>query len=186
MAKRRQEERPPLELPLARLFLDDLEEMGRIFMETRIKWEDRQPQEGEGAPRITYRVDEWECDTIQDLKDLGRMKDSFEIRLEEFAGPMIYTYIVGRRFVCGSAGLPPEGEWALYARVLGLVGKRKILWYPWRRSELAFQTSFEYSGFFASFKRHGSQIAIAVASAIATLAATGVVRTIWQYFHHGK
>jgi len=186
MAKRRQEERPPLELPLARLFLDDLEELGRVFLEARNKWEDRPPQEGEMAPRIIYRVDDWECDTIQDLKEIGRMKSYFEVRLEEYAGPIISIYLAGRSLVCSSTGLPPAGEWAVYGQVLGLVGKRKILWYPWRRSEVIFQTSFEYSGLFTSFRRHGAQIAIAVASSLATLAATGAFQAAWRYLHHGK
>jgi hypothetical protein len=79
MAKRRQEERPPVELPLARLFLDDLEELARIFVDARTKWGDP-PPEGEEATGVTFQVDEWECDTIQDLKELGRYRKYFEMR----------------------------------------------------------------------------------------------------------
>ncbi len=187
MTKKRLEESPPLELPLARLFLDDLEELGRIFIAARIKWGDRPLSEGEPAPKIIYRVDGWECDTIQDLKDLGRVKRTFYMQLEDHYGLVpIYAYLAERRFILGIVGFPLEGAWAVYGQVLGFISKRKVTWYPWRSSELVFQTSFEYGGLSASLKRHGAQIAIAAASAIATLAATGVVRSIWQYFHHGK
>jgi hypothetical protein len=185
MAKRRKEQRPPITLPPAKLFLDDLEELARIFMEARIKQGDPL-EEGERAPKISYHVGDWECDAIQDLKDLGRNKEYFEMRQDEPAGRSIYIYVAGRTFAWGSFGFPPEGEWALYGQILELARKRKmIMWYPWRRPTVViFQNSFEYSGLSASIKRHGSQVAIAVLSSIATLIAVGAARVIWQYFHH--
>jgi hypothetical protein len=182
MAKTRQEERPPVELPLARLFLDDLEELARIFVDAHTQWGNLQ-QEGCG---VTYRVDEWECTTIQDLKELGRYRTSFEMELDQAAGPKTYIYTARHCFAWGAFGFPPEGEWAIYGQILGVVSKRQVLRYPWRRPTVVFQTSFEYGGLSASLKRHGLQIAIAVASSITTLIAVGGARAIWQYFHHSK
>jgi hypothetical protein len=185
MAKRRQEERPPGELPIARLFLDDLEELARIFTDAQLGGHDPAEQ-GLEEPQTIYTVDEWECGTIQDLKDLGRYRKRFELKVERGVVQNIYIYAARRSFWWGSFGLPLEVEWAVYGQVLELVRRRKILSYPGRRPAVIFQTSFEYGGLFASLKRHGSQIAIAVVSSIGTLIAVGIAKTVWQYFRHTK
>lgn len=185
MVKRRQEERPPLELPPAKLFLDDLEELVRLFTEAA-------KREGilseDNPPKVTYQVGIWECDTPDDLKDLGKAKDQFHLQVENTQQTFgVGIYISFDRFAwTGGFNFTPAGEWALYGQLRALFEKRKRPWYPRRRSVVIFENSFEHKGLVSSIKRHGTTILVGIASAGGALLVREVGVTIWHYFHHSK
>jgi hypothetical protein len=187
MVKRRQEEPPPLELPPAKLFLDDLEELVRLFTEA-VKREELLPV-GE-VPKVSYQIGMWECDAIEDLKDFGQMKkrDQFQLKikdLQELTIAQISTYR-GRFAWSGSYSFSTTSAWALYGQLHTLLKKRELPWYSRRRSAVIFENSFEHKGLLPSIKRHGTTILVGIASAVGALLAREGGIAMWHYLHHSK
>lgn len=183
MAKQRIEEAPSPQLPAATLFLDDIEEIARIFQQAQLKLAGDVPNRGELA-QLTYQIDDWICDSIDDVKELGRYKTLFELRLQsQYLNCCFYHTVGSRNFASWLTGAPSDVEWAVHGRVLEVVKRRSGWWYPWRRPRFIFQKSFEYKSLPSVLKRHGSQIVIAVVTAVATLLGTEGVKWLWRYFH---
>jgi hypothetical protein len=94
MARKLREEPPPPGLPKARLFLDDLEEIIRVFRQGETQW--LRATFGKEVPNdyhsnLTISADRWECDSLEDLKELGRYHEVPEVVLETGRGPR-YTF----------------------------------------------------------------------------------------------
>jgi len=186
MAKKRQEETPPLELPPARLFLDDLEELVRLFIEAVNR---EVALDARDLPlRATYHVGIWVCDSIGDLKEFGKAKDRFHLQVKNAQESLaVGIYMYRDRFAwTGGFNFSPAGEWALYGQLRTLFEKRKRPWYPGRRSVVIFENSFEQKGLMPSIKRHGVTILVGIASAVGALLVREVGITIWHYFHHSQ
>lgn len=179
MTKQRMEWSAPPEFPGAgaTLFLDDLEEIARIFREFQLKLAGDAPNPDNLEP-VTYRVDDWSCDSINDLKELGDYKSMVEVRLEQRNSSFTFYHI--RRapsfagWITGSGSA--DTDWAFYGKVRELIQKRTPRWSLRRRARVIFQTSFEYKSLSSVLKRHGSQIAVAVITAVVTLLATEGVK----------
>jgi hypothetical protein len=182
MAKRRIEEGPPPVFPAATLFLDDIEEIARIFREFQLKLAGEVPNQND-LEQVTYRVDDWICDSIDDLKELGTYKSMLEVRLEGACSFSFYNAKGSPNFAGWVTGAPPDVTWAFYGRMLELVQRRRGWWYPRRRPRVIFQKSFEYKSLPSALKRHGSQIAIAVITAVATLLGIDGVKWLSRYLH---
>jgi hypothetical protein len=187
MAKRRQEEIPPLVLPAAKLFLDDLDEVVHLFTEAA-------KREGmlnaNDQPAVSYKVGVWECDTVGDLRDLRKAKgrDWFYLELKDTKGLSIggvYSHRDGFAWT-GSSNFSVANAWALYGQLCTVFEKRKRPWYPGRRSALIFENSYEHKGFLPSVKTHGTTILVGIASAVGALLAREIGVAIWHYLHHSK
>ena len=180
VAKQRIEQtEPPPSLPAATLFLDDIEEIGKVFMQAHSQLVGNVPD----SAQLTYRADNWSCDSVDDLKELGAYNNFFEVRVEgQF--PCTFYHIGGNReFAAWITGAPSDVAWAVYGRVSELVKRRSHWWYSSNRQRIIFQKSFEYTGLSSVLKRHGWQIAIAVITAIVTFSGTEGVKWLFRYFH---
>jgi len=110
MAKKQLEENPPLDLAPAKLFLDDLEELARLF--TNALEREEILDEGHLPLRVVYKVDIWECDALGDLKEFGKTKrkDEFFLEIRDAQDLSITGIYKPRRIYCGLAvlaSLPP-------------------------------------------------------------------------------
>ena len=186
MTRTRVEEEPPYVLPSAMLFLDDLEEVIRLFREAR-----NQPQSPEEAGELTLkiRVGDWECDTLEDLRALGdRATGRFSLEIGDEYRFHCEFYIYGKgAFGWSGGGIPgpsDESKWALYGRLKQLLEKRKPSWSRWRRATIIFQNSYEYKGILPAFKRHSTTIVVAVITAVLTLVATKLAERLIHIFRH--
>lgn len=176
---RRRQQPPPLELPPARLFLDDLEEVIGIFREAQ-KWADPPIQDQE--LNTTFQVGDWECDTLDDLRTLGEKTRTFHLEVARPYAFSCWTYIYRDRFAWGSSGLSTEGRWAVYGQLQRVFEKRKLRWYPGLRSVVVFQNSYEYKGFLPSIKRHATKIVVAIVTAVLTFIITKLADKIIRVF----
>jgi hypothetical protein len=183
MAKHRIEAAPPPDFPAATLFLDDIEEIARIFREFQLKLVGGAHDQNE-LEQVTYRVDDWTCDSIDDLKDLGRYKSMLEVRLEGGVYSLTFYHAKNSsKFAGWVTGAPPDVGWEFYGKMLELLQRRRGWWYQRRRPRVIFEKSFEYKSLPSVLKRHGSQIAIAVITAVATLLGTEGAKWLWRYLH---
>jgi hypothetical protein len=109
----------PDELPHARLYLDDLQEISNILMEAY-----RRP-EGDPSkqPTIMYSFGDIRTDSIQDLRDRGGSASDVTIqlgyttiRLGRFSQPSIYL-----------SSLADAERWGVYSRIKAVFDSRRLV-----------------------------------------------------------
>jgi hypothetical protein len=103
----------PTELPPARLYLDDLTELIQILAEDY------------SDPQVTFTVGNHVCDTLKDLKQLGRRATDFqiEVRAAQYNSSGVRLSRHGTSFFI--YGNRSEG-WSKYSRVLAVFQKRRL------------------------------------------------------------
>ncbi len=110
----------PRELPHARLFLDDIEEISMILLNA---YTPAPPEEREEA-KITYTIGDSRMDSIADLQTLGgsttklRISVGDHLRAVEFRGfwnPEIALY-----------SLDEQKRWAVYAKIKSIFDRRRL------------------------------------------------------------
>ncbi len=125
MAITRQKKPVPYDLPPARLFLDDVEEVVAVFQDgTRYGlWP------SEEALTLRFVVKDLECDSVEDLQELAGNTLQFSIEVTKGTG-----YVV--ELVAGSDtrsrvtffGVTDDGKRLLYARILEIFDRRTVMW----------------------------------------------------------
>jgi hypothetical protein len=110
----------PSKLPEAHLYLDDIEEVCKIVLETyKISCPD------EPEPRITFSTEDCRMDSITDLEKLGGTTTDFEIHVGG-AGNYISFHSWGSpRFNSYLYPLSTEQRWAVYGQVKAIVERRQ-------------------------------------------------------------
>jgi hypothetical protein len=182
MTKTKVREEPPLELPAARLFLDDIKEIIRVLKESRNYL---QVPEGLAEPALTIRVGDWECDSVEDLRDLGK-KSTSSFYLQVANDWMFHTnfYLQGKDFAgWADTRSSDEGKWAVYGQLHAILKKRETRWPRLLPACVIFDNSYEYKSFAHSLKRNATKIALVVGTAILTLLAQELVQRL---IHHGQ
>jgi hypothetical protein len=180
MAKKPVRQDPPIEFPAARLFLDDLEEIIRVFWESRRFTEEPDTIQ---KPVLNIRLGTWECDSLDDLRTLANKatKEFFLDMADEYRFHSTF-YMTKKVFNgWGDSGLSDDGKWAVFAQINSIIEKRRIRWSPWRRPQIIFQNSYEYKGVMPVLRRHGTAIAVAVITAVVTLVARGLIEQLIHY-----
>src|SRR3981081_3622680 len=113
----------PSDLPHARLYLDDLEEISRILVDALVSSSD----EGLEQSRVVYRVGDLRMDSIDDLQQRGGSAKELEMQVK--VGP--YREL-GLRF---SGMLEPSlrlyslkdpEHWAVYAKIKSIFERRQL------------------------------------------------------------
>jgi hypothetical protein len=126
MAIRDQKQSPPRSLPAARLFLDGVEEASRILLEAAREYKP-DPSAGE-EPSVTFFLRGKECDTIEDLKQLGGATCEIKIvagsRNSMWLNSLDISRFSSTWHVFGSEGM----QWRAYGTLLGLFEKNRIRW----------------------------------------------------------
>ena len=162
MAKTRiQDEAPFADLPIAELFLDDIEQVIRVL---RGSAQHMQNQSTLKEPALTIRYGSWKCDSLDELRELGeKATEDFSLELDDDFRFHAAFYILGKQFIGYSDGrLSNEGTWAVHGQLRAILGKRKIRWTPRRRSSVIFKNSYEYKGVLPALKRHAETITVAI------------------------
>lgn len=102
----------PTELPEARLYLEDIETIARLLLESV-------PKDDAGQPvNIVYKINGEIPDSIEDLKRLGTVVKALEIS----AGPCDVT--IGRFSLVHSFGLHGDAPWKLHHSVKQVFERR--------------------------------------------------------------
>jgi hypothetical protein len=173
-------EGPPIGFPAAKLFLDDLDEIIRVFRESR-KYAEHPDAIQELILSIRFRT--WQCDSLDDLRQLGK-KASKDFSLDvadewRFSGTF---YISGKTFAGWSdTRLSDDGKWLVYGQLRSIVEKRKFRWTLWRRPQVIFEKSYEHKGILPALRRHATNIAVAAVTAVVTLVARELIEKLIHY-----
>src|SRR6266705_5397520 len=123
----------PKELPHARLYLDDIEEIRKILIDACTTAEEtklaRYPHASDRKSEVktVYHIGDWQMDSIDDLVEYGRPAKDFRLviisdrRISEFA---IYPLANPRLDLL----YPLEGDacWSVYAQVKAIVDRRRL------------------------------------------------------------
>ena len=130
MAVTRKKPEPSFEPPPARLFLDDLEEVVRIFREAANYqlWEGP-PEEQE--PKLSLSVKDVVCDRVEDLPKIGKKTTELEIKLRKRSGCELGLLIWPTYTRVWVMGIKEEGGWLVYGKLQAIYQKRRVRWKDW-------------------------------------------------------
>jgi hypothetical protein len=118
-----------LELPPARLYLEDLEEIINIFLEAAKNHQRKEGQIEAGLnPKVIFRVGDRKCDDIRELSKIARAATRFSLILT--IGQNYEARLACRRFgvYWGVVGLDDQEEWWMFRKLHGLFKSRLRLW----------------------------------------------------------
>jgi hypothetical protein len=138
MATWTKEEDVPSEFPPARLFLDDIEEIVRIFRElvesrnvgSRSTVEDLKT-------KVWFSTAGEECDEIQDLPKIAKSYRQLNINVSRGSWPQTTLRLSPTYTMWVPTGFSKEETWAAFRKLQPIFKKRKRLWstflhsFPW-------------------------------------------------------
>jgi hypothetical protein len=111
--------RIPVSLPPARLYLDDIEQIVRLFT---------QAADSENTETV-FSVGKFDCTTIDDLKQLGRRSTNFKISVMASDSPVAELWIDKFRTVWYGGGLGSTDKcFRVYGQLQALFNVRRIRW----------------------------------------------------------
>ncbi len=125
------EKEVPLHLPPARLYLDDLAEIIRIFLEAEKRGEQK-PEFLEGGSQIEtkFYTAGQVCDDIQELPKVARSAKDLELRIsKDKSGFNAFFGVSQNSTGWWTIGLAKEEEWRVFRKLESLF---KIRMLPWR------------------------------------------------------
>jgi hypothetical protein len=117
---------PPSELPPARLYLDDIQEVMEIFREAS-KYRQSEPRKDD-QETVRFETKNETCDTIEDLKQIGGSTNHFLLTMNKRFGYGLTLRASSWGCSWSTQGLTDEGEWYAYAKFASLFKARKVWW----------------------------------------------------------
>ena len=115
------------ELPPARLFLDDIQEVIEIFRGAA-KYRFLEPRDGPQEPKVSFRAGRFICDTLEDLRTLGGEATIFRVDFSEPDGYSAYLEVNQVNCEWRTWGLSEEGESVVYGKLRTLFESRLVVW----------------------------------------------------------
>jgi hypothetical protein len=112
MAISRKEKEVPKNLPPARLYLDDLEMVIKVFQEAK----ESQSDKAENVPRLKFEIENQVCTELTDLPKISETtKDlAMEVHMPNFSA---YLRISPKATYWDSFGLTRKEEWSLHSKL---------------------------------------------------------------------
>ncbi len=110
----------PSELPHARLYLDDIEEVSKTLLEAYAAPLAERHQEA----KVTYTVGDLRMDSIDDLQTRGGSTTELRIALGDFYADVDFRSILNPQI--GLYALDEQARWAVYAKIKSIFDKRQL------------------------------------------------------------
>jgi len=108
----RKEKTVPKELPPARLYLDDLEMLIRVFQQVRQNENDNP----EDQPELKFELEKQECTELADLPKIAETTKNLTMEMNR-SGFSLYLRIAPEGTYWDAFGLTREEEWSLYSKL---------------------------------------------------------------------
>jgi hypothetical protein len=134
------EKEVPDDLRPAKLYLDDIAEIQRVFVDANKDrtWKSELPEGGQVKTR--FAVDDQECDQLEELLQLPRRPREFELRV--FTRGYVNVLKAdryGTRWL--TSGLNNQEQWNVHRKLEAVLDKRKLRWRRLLHANLGSRTS---------------------------------------------
>jgi hypothetical protein len=122
----------PTELPSARLYLDDIEQIVQIFLDAAKAQQDRSPlpeyvKPADAEPKTTFTIRDYICNSLEELPKIANKTRQLvvEVKRYGFSAKLDVETWTTR---WSSYSLAPEEELFVHHRLKSLFDDRRILW----------------------------------------------------------